>query len=56
MQRWRTRARLLHALRSMAAGASISTAAAACGYSSASAFSAAFRQELGTTPSRYLGA
>lgn len=54
MQRWRTRARLLAGLRRMAAGDSVSTAAASSGYSSASAFGAAFRQELGTTPRRYL--
>lgn len=53
-QRWRIRARLLHALRLLASGDSVSTAAAMSGYSSASAFAAAFRQELGTTPRRYL--
>jgi AraC-like DNA-binding protein len=54
LQRWRTRARLLHALQLMAAGDSVSTAAVTSGYSSSSAFSAAFRQELGTTPTHYL--
>ena len=50
---WLTQARLLHALREIASGASITQVALAAGYSTPSAFSAAFRQVLGQTPSRY---
>lgn len=53
-QRWRIRARLLHATRLLAQGESVTTAALASGYSTPSAFSAAFRNEVGTTPTRYI--
>jgi AraC-like DNA-binding protein len=51
---WRTRARLLHALARMAEGATATAAGAAVGYATPSAFGAAFRRELGTSPRRYL--
>ncbi len=51
--RWRQRMRLLHALRCLAAGESVTAVAALVGYASASAFVAMFRRELGVTPSRY---
>ena len=51
--RWRQRLRLLHALRSLAAGEAVTATALEVGYSSTSAFIAMFRRELGTTPSRY---
>ncbi|MEO7094480.1 MAG: AraC family transcriptional regulator, partial [Polyangiales bacterium] len=51
--RWRQRLRLLHALRSLAAGESVTASALEVGYASTSAFIAMFRRELGTTPSRY---
>jgi AraC-like DNA-binding protein len=54
--RWRKRLRLLHALRSLAAGEPVTATALAVGYSSTSAFIAMFRRELGTTPSRYFHA
>jgi AraC-like DNA-binding protein len=50
---WRQRARLLHALQLLAAGEPVTGAASAVGYESASAFVAAFRRALGTTPGRY---
>jgi AraC-like DNA-binding protein len=52
--RWRTRARLVEAVRLLADGASATGAAAAVGYATPSAFGAAFRAELGTSPRRYL--
>jgi AraC-like DNA-binding protein len=51
---WRTRARLVAAIRGLAAGESATAVAAASGYSTPSAFGAAFRRELGTSPRRYL--
>jgi AraC-like DNA-binding protein len=59
LQTWRRRAGLQHAMDALRAGASITEAAHACGFSSASAFIAAFRSELGITPGgwrRALGA
>ncbi len=53
-QRWRIRARLLHATRLVAQGEPVTTAALASGYATASAFAAAFRDEVGTTPTRYV--
>lgn len=50
---WRQRARLLHALRLLADGATVTAAALAVGYESTSAFVAAFRREIGTTPGKY---
>lgn len=51
--RWRTRARLLEALRLLAGGATTTGAAVAVGYATPSAFAAAFRRELGTSPRRF---
>lgn len=51
--RWRRQARFLQALRTLGAGASVKQAALDAGYQSASAFIAAFRAALNTTPSRY---
>jgi AraC-like DNA-binding protein len=53
---WQRRQTLLHALRRLAAGETISCVAAELGYSSASAFIAMFRRELGQTPKRYFEA
>ena len=51
---WRQRARLLRALQLLAEGSTtVSALAGAVGYDSASAFVAAFRRALGTTPGRY---
>ena len=51
---WRRRLRLLHGVRLLAGGEAVGVAAAAAGYTSTSAFIAAFRRTFGTTPSRYL--
>jgi AraC-like DNA-binding protein len=50
---WRQRLRLLHALRLLARGESVTTVALEVGYRSTSAFIARFKSELGTTPTRY---
>ena len=50
---WRQRARLLRALQLLAGGDSVAGVANAVGYESTSAFVAAFRRALGTTPGRY---
>ncbi|MDY0306218.1 MAG: helix-turn-helix transcriptional regulator [Desulfovibrio aminophilus] len=50
---WRRQARLLAALRKLAAGEPVSSVAPDLGYESQSAFIAMFRRALGTTPGRY---
>jgi len=50
---WRQRARLLRALQLLAGGDTVASAANAVGYESTSAFVAAFRRALGTTPGQY---
>ncbi|MCU1393465.1 MAG: AraC family transcriptional regulator [Ilumatobacteraceae bacterium] len=49
-QTWRRRAGLQHAMACLERGQNISEVAHRCGFSSASAFIAAFRSELGITP------
>ena len=51
----RRQARFLHALRRLGAGAPVKQAAVEAGYQSPSAFIAAFRAALNTTPGRYFG-
>jgi AraC-like DNA-binding protein/quercetin dioxygenase-like cupin family protein len=51
-QQWRQRLRLIHALRLLAAGESVTNVALEVGYASTSAFIAMFRRELHTTPRR----
>jgi AraC-like DNA-binding protein len=51
--RWRQQRMLLRGLELVAAGSSITQAAAAAGYGSPSAYIAAFRKAFGTTPARY---
>jgi AraC-like DNA-binding protein len=51
--RWRQQARLLHAMRLLARGETVTTTALEVGYESPSAFIAAFSLVLGTTPGRY---
>lgn len=51
--KWRQQLRLLHALRLLAHRRSITEVALAVGYDSTSAFIAAFKRILGTTPGRY---
>jgi AraC-like DNA-binding protein/quercetin dioxygenase-like cupin family protein len=53
--RWRTHMRLRAALPVLAEGQPVSRVAHAVGYATASAFLAAFRRTVGTTPRRYLG-
>jgi AraC-like DNA-binding protein len=50
---WRLRLRLLQAVTQLGAGASVTEAGANAGFSSTSAFIAAFRQQMGHTPARY---
>lgn len=50
---WRRQARFMHALRQLGAGESVKRAAAEAGYRTPSAFIAAFRASLNTTPGRY---
>ncbi len=52
--RWRTHARLQAALAMLAEGQPVSRVAHTVGYATASAFLAAFRRTVGTTPGRYL--
>jgi len=52
--RWRTNVRLRAALTMLAEGQSVSRVAHSVGYATASAFVAAFRRTVGTTPRRYL--
>jgi AraC-like DNA-binding protein len=54
--RWRTNARLAAALRLLANGTSTAVVAAQVGYGTPSAFVAAFRREIGTTPAEYFRA
>jgi AraC-like DNA-binding protein/mannose-6-phosphate isomerase-like protein (cupin superfamily) len=51
--KWRQQLRMLHALRLLAAGESVTTVAFEVGYDSTSAFISAFKTALGTTPGRY---
>jgi AraC-like DNA-binding protein len=51
---WRQRLRLIHAVTALNSGASVTEAAAEAGYASASAFTAAFRAQMGETPSRFI--
>ena len=51
---WRRRLRLLHGVRLLAGGESVTNAALDAGYASTSAFIAAFRKTFGTTPRRAL--
>jgi AraC-like DNA-binding protein len=51
-QQWRQRLRVIHALRLLASGASVTSVALDVGYSSTSAFIAMFKRELGATPRR----
>ena len=52
-ERWRTTARLAAALPILASGTSVSATAHQVGYATPSAFVAAFRRQLGTTPATY---
>lgn len=51
--KWRQQLRLMQAMRLLGGGAKVTHAALEAGYSTPSAFIAAFRKTLGTTPTRY---
>jgi AraC-like DNA-binding protein len=51
--RWRQQQAMLMGLELLASGTAIKAAAAQCGYTTASAFIAAFRKTFGTTPGNY---
>ncbi len=53
--RWLQRARALHALELLGAGASVTEAGLSVGYDSTSAFIAMFKKVTGSTPGAYLG-
>jgi AraC-like DNA-binding protein len=50
---WRAQLRLHHSLTLLASGLSVTATAVACGYSTPSAFTAAFHATFGTTPGTY---
>ena len=50
---WRAQLRLHHSLALLASGLSVTATAITCGYSTPSAFTAAFRATFGTTPGSY---
>jgi AraC-like DNA-binding protein len=50
---WRTQFRLQHALVLLAAGASVTSTALACGWANPSAFIEAFRHAFGSTPGKF---
>lgn len=52
---WRQRARLLAALPLLERGERVTDVALACGYENLSAFIAAFREQMGTTPGEFFG-
>lgn len=54
-ERWRTNVRLAAALPRLACGDSVANVARAVGYTTPSAFVAAFRREIGSTPREYFG-
>ena len=54
--KWRRQLRLMHALKSLASGHKVTTAAIDAGYDSPSAFIAMFKKHFGVTPSQYFRA
>jgi AraC-like DNA-binding protein len=54
LEAWRQKARLLHAVAGLSAGATVTETALDCGYQSLAAFIGAFSKHFGVTPGRYL--
>jgi AraC-like DNA-binding protein/quercetin dioxygenase-like cupin family protein len=54
LESWRQKARLIHAVAQLTAGASVTEAALTCGYRSVGAFISAFSRHFEVTPGRYL--
>ena len=54
--RWRQQSRLMHAVRSLGGGASVTAVALDAGYSTPSAFTVAFHKTFGATPTAYFAA
>jgi AraC-like DNA-binding protein len=52
---WRQRLRMLHAVARLGTGESVTSAGERAGYATTSAFIAAFRKQLGSTPLRFRG-
>ncbi|WP_067692763.1 AraC family transcriptional regulator [Nocardia jejuensis] len=52
-QQWRQRASVLHAIRLLSAGATVTGVATALGYDTPAAFSAMFRRQVGRTPNSF---
>jgi AraC-like DNA-binding protein len=52
-KQWRAQLRLHYSLALLAGGLSVTATAIRCGYSTPSAFTAAFRATFGTTPAAY---
>ena len=53
LEAWRQKARLIHAVGRLAAGASVTNTALDCGYQRPAAFSSAFLRQFGVSPGRY---
>lgn len=53
LEAWRQKARLIHAVGRLAAGASVTKTALDCGYQSPAAFGSAFLRQFGVSPGRY---
>jgi AraC-like DNA-binding protein len=53
IEAWRQKARLLHAIARLSAGAGVTDAALDCGYQSVAAFIDVFSKQFGVTPGRY---
>lgn len=53
LEAWRQKARLVHAVERLCAGASVTQAALDCGYQSPAAFSETFSRHFGILPSRF---
>ncbi len=55
LEAWRQKARLIHAVTRLSAGASVTEAALDCGYQSLAAFGEAFTRRFGVSPARFAG-